>query len=157
MFSCSRHSVSQPDDAVLADAAGIAQPGHRDAFADGDLGHAGTELDDDADALMAGDERRRRLDGPVAMRGMDVGVAQPGRLHVDAHLPELEPEDRDLLDGQRLAEGVDDGGAIRAGGSPVQGGLDDGEGHVGCFLWEGQAGRGTGTSTRWASSTRRLE
>ena len=30
----------------------------RDAVADADLGHAGAELDDDADALVAGDERR---------------------------------------------------------------------------------------------------
>ena len=40
-------------DAVVADAARIAEPRHRDAVAERDLGHARAELDDDADALVA--------------------------------------------------------------------------------------------------------
>ena len=142
-------------DAVVADAAGVAEPRHRDAVAEGDLGHARAELDDDADALVAGDERRRGLHGPVAVGGVDVGVAEPGRLDPDAHLTELEAEDRHLLDGQRLAEGVHDGGAVGAGGVIGRGTFECGQGHVGCF-WD-QAGCGTGASTRWARSTSRLE
>ena len=41
-------------DAVLAGAAGVAEPRHRDSVAERDLGDAGAELDDDADALVAG-------------------------------------------------------------------------------------------------------
>ena len=73
--------------AVVAGAAGVAEPRHRDAVAERDLGDAGAELDDDADALVAGDERRRRLDRPVAVGGVDVGVAQARRLDLDADLP----------------------------------------------------------------------
>ena len=123
-------------DAVVADAAGVAEPRHRDAVADGDLGHARAELDDDADALMARDERRRGLHGPVAMGGVDVGVAESGRLHPDAHLPELEAQDGDLLDGQRLVEGVDHRGAVGRGGSLGQAGLEGGCCH-GSLPWVG--------------------
>jgi len=64
-------------DAVIAGAACVAQPGHRHAVADRDLGHTRAEVLDDADPLVAGDERRRRLDRPVAVGGVDVGVAEP--------------------------------------------------------------------------------
>jgi cytochrome bd ubiquinol oxidase subunit I len=36
---------------------------------------AGSERLDDPDALVAWDQRQRRLDRPVAVRGVDVGVA----------------------------------------------------------------------------------
>ena len=39
------------------------------------VGDAGAERGDDAGALMAGNERRRRLDRPVAVGGMQIGVA----------------------------------------------------------------------------------
>ena len=74
-------------DAVVARAARIPQPGHRDAVADSKLAHTRAQLGDDADALVAGDERRRRLDRPVAMRGVDIGVAQATRLDPHSHLP----------------------------------------------------------------------
>src|SRR4029079_18272845 len=67
-----------PGDAVVARAAGVAEPRHGDALAEGDLGHPRAELLDDADALVAGHERRRRLHGPVAGGCMDVGVAGAG-------------------------------------------------------------------------------
>src|SRR5512132_1073805 len=95
-------------DAVVADAAGAAEPWHRDALADRDLRDAGGGLDDDADALVPGYERRRRLDRPVAVRGVDVGVAQARRLYPHAHLPRLQRRRRDLLDRQRAVEVVDD-------------------------------------------------
>jgi hypothetical protein len=40
----------------------------------------------DSDALVAGHERRRGLYRPVTVRGVSVGVAQPGRLHPDHDL-----------------------------------------------------------------------
>ena len=39
-----------------------------------------------ADALMAGNERRGRLNGPVPVCSVDVGVAQPARLETHQHL-----------------------------------------------------------------------
>ncbi len=67
--------------AMLTGSAGIAEPGKGDPVADRDAGHAVTRRMDDADSLVAGNERQARLDGPVAMRGMNIGVAEPGCLH----------------------------------------------------------------------------
>ena len=83
---------------MVAHAAGPAEPWHRDPVAERELGDAGAELDDEADALVPGDERRGGLDGPVAASGVDVGVTEAGGLHVDAHLAELEAQHRHLLD-----------------------------------------------------------
>ncbi|MGX1480162.1 UNVERIFIED_CONTAM: hypothetical protein RKD50_008970 [Streptomyces canus] len=94
--------------AVLAPPAGPAQPGHGHPLPDLQVSHALAERLDEADALMAGDEGRGGLDGPVAVRGMDVGVAQPRRLHADADLAGAGLRIRPLLDHQRLAEGPDD-------------------------------------------------
>ena len=76
MFFCSRQSVSQPETQWSHGAACVAEPGHRDAVAERDLGHPRAELDDDSDTLVTGDERRRGLDRPVAVSGVDVGMAQ---------------------------------------------------------------------------------
>ena len=86
---CCSHSVSAAVDAVAALPAGIAEPRDRDAFADvRPVRHAGAELLDDADPLVAGDERRPAgLHRPVAVSGVDVGVAQTARLHADEDLP----------------------------------------------------------------------
>jgi hypothetical protein len=56
---------------------------------------------------VAGDERRFRLDWPVAVRGVDVGVAQTRRLDPDHDF--ARPSDRlwHVLDDQRLAELMD--------------------------------------------------
>ena len=81
-----RHSVSQPDDAVLALAARPAEPRDGDAVAFGDARDAGTDPLHDADAFVPGDEGRRRLHRPVAVRGVDVGVAQARCLHLHQHL-----------------------------------------------------------------------
>src|ERR1700729_2957452 len=67
---------------------------------------------DEPDALVAGDERRRGLDRPVAVRGVDVGVAQTARLDLHAHLPRQEFRHRDPLDGKWATELMDNGGAV---------------------------------------------
>jgi hypothetical protein len=96
--------------AVAAVAARVAEPRDRDAIADGDaVAVAGAERLDDADALMAGDERQRGLDRPLAAGGMDVGVAQAGRLDPDQDLLVARGGRGDVLDGQRPIEAVDDG------------------------------------------------
>jgi hypothetical protein len=65
---------------------------------------------DHADTLMARDERRRRLDGPFAASGVDVGVAQATRLDANEHLGGTRLWDRQVLDRQGLIEAADDGG-----------------------------------------------
>ena len=62
----------------------------------------------DPDALVSRHERRRRLDRPVAVRGVDVGVAESGRLDVDDDLARARCRDRPLLDDQWEAELVHD-------------------------------------------------
>jgi hypothetical protein len=101
---------------VVADPAGVAEPRQGDAVADRDLGHRRAGLGDDPDALVAGHERRRRLDRPVAVGGVDLSVAEAGGLDLDAHLIGLERDRLDALDGQGLVEGVDDGRPVRADG-----------------------------------------
>ena len=108
MFRCSRAERLPAGDAVIAAATGIAQPRHCDAFAQRDLCDAGAELLDDADALVAGHEGRRRLDRPVAVRRVDVGVAEAGRLDPDEDLALAGNRRLDLLEPQRLGERVHD-------------------------------------------------
>jgi hypothetical protein len=64
-------------------AAGIMQPGnaYRVAlFQAVDLGAAGRN---DARPFMAGDERKRRPARPIPLRGMEIGVTDAGRPHLD--------------------------------------------------------------------------
>ena len=97
--------------AVAAHAAGVAEPRQRDAHAGLEAVHlAGTQALDHADALVAGDERRRRLDRPLAARGVDVGVAEPAGLDAHEHLAGAGLGDGQVLDLQRAIEGADDGG-----------------------------------------------
>lgn len=58
----------------------------------------------DAHALVPRDERDRRGDRPVAVGGMDVGMAQAGCLHPDDDLAGSGHGYRPVLDDQRLAE-----------------------------------------------------
>ena len=67
-------------------AAGPAEPGDRDPVADLVVVHILSQLFDNADALVSRDERRGRLDRPIALRGVDVGVAEPAGLHPDQDL-----------------------------------------------------------------------
>ncbi|GAA3525874.1 hypothetical protein GCM10022263_13280 [Nocardioides daeguensis] len=89
---------------MVAVPAGAAQPRDRDPVPDGTLGDAGTDGGDDADALVAGDEGRSRLDGPVAVGGVDVGVAQAARLHPYDDLPGARLGQGALLDDERGVE-----------------------------------------------------
>jgi len=114
-------------DAVVARAAGVAEPRHPDAIADLDFGHCRSAFHDTPNSLVAGDERRRGLDRPVAMCGMDVGVAEAGGLDLDADLVRLQFRWQDLFDHQRAVEVMNDSRAIgphRRGGR-VSFGLSD--------------------------------
>src|ERR1700733_5182257 len=63
--------------AVAALTARVTEPCDRDPVADRAGAHAGAELFYVTDALVPGNERRCRLDRPVAVRGGNVGGAQP--------------------------------------------------------------------------------
>src|SRR6266540_4183649 len=102
--------------AVLAGAAGVTEPRQGDPVAGGYLGHPGTEALHDPDPLVAGDEGQVWLDRPVAVRGVDVGVAQAGGLDPDDDLTRARLGFGYVLDQQRFGEVVDDGGFH--GGSP---------------------------------------
>jgi hypothetical protein len=89
------------------------EPGDADAVALLDVGHAGADGRHEAHALVAGDERRLRLHRPVALGGVEVGVADAGRLHRDLDLAGAGLGHRDLIDGERLAELPHDGSLHR--------------------------------------------
>jgi hypothetical protein len=74
------------------------------------LARAGAERLDDPHALVAGDQRQRGLDRPVAVRRVNVGVAQATRLDPDEHLAVTRLGLGDVLDPQRLGEVMNDGG-----------------------------------------------
>ncbi|MCY1293477.1 hypothetical protein D9M70_427380 [compost metagenome] len=107
--------------AVFAAAAGGVQPGHADAVAFLHPGHPGAHRGDVADALVPGNERQARLHRPVALGGVQVGVADAGRLDLHQHLPGAGQGDFHFLDPQRFAEGVDYRGFH---------GLGQGQGHL---------------------------
>src|SRR4029453_1039028 len=69
-----------------------------------------SERVDQPDPLVTGDERQRGLHGPVAVRGMDVRVADTRRLDPDPDLPGPRLRDGALLDHQRLPERTNDRG-----------------------------------------------
>jgi hypothetical protein len=71
---------------------------------------AGAEALNHTDALVAGDERRRRLDRPLPARGVDDGVTQPRRLDAHEDLLGTRLGDRDIFDDECGREVVDDGG-----------------------------------------------
>ena len=60
---------------------------------------------------MAGDERRARLDRPVTLCGMQIGVAHAGRFQLYQCLAVAGGRQVELLDLQWPAEFGDDGGA----------------------------------------------
>ena len=100
-----------PAIAISAVATGIAEPRQRDAHTDLDsVAVARTDALDDPDPLVAWDERRRRLDRPVALGGMDVGVAQPTGLDPDEDLLRARLGHGTVLDDERLVEAANDGG-----------------------------------------------
>ena len=62
---------------------------------------------DDADAFVPRNERHRRLYRPVAMGGVDVGVAQATGLHLYKNLARPWLRNGALLEGQRTIERCD--------------------------------------------------
>ena len=68
--------------AVGALAAGVDHAADADAVADPVAGDVGADLGDDADDLVAGDDGEG-LRAPVAVDGVDVGVADAGVLDLD--------------------------------------------------------------------------
>ncbi|MGY4623547.1 hypothetical protein ACVWY3_001303 [Bradyrhizobium sp. USDA 4486] len=96
--------------AIFASHARIVQPGDTDGIADPQTLHAGPERGDDAGSLMAGNEGRHRLHRPVAVGGVQVGVADAARFDLDQDLARTGLRHRHILDHQRLAELFDDGG-----------------------------------------------
>src|SRR4051794_12191389 len=75
---------------------------------------------DDARALVAEDRRRiaRRVG---ARRGVHVGVADAAGLQPDEHLAGLRLGEIDLLDHERRAELLQDGGSHTHAGQPTRG------------------------------------
>src|SRR3954451_23285366 len=97
--------------AVAAIAARVSEPRKRNTHPDLDpVVPARAELRDDPDTLMAGDEGRRRLDGPLASSRVDVGVTETGSLDPDKNLLGTGLRHRHVLDDQRLVEGMNNCG-----------------------------------------------
>src|SRR5690606_3980755 len=84
---------------------------HRHAVALGDAGDARTNPGDDTDALMSRYEREWRLDRPVTVGGVYVGVAETRGLDLDDDLAGTRLGDRQILDLGRAAVLADDGSA----------------------------------------------
>jgi len=78
--------------------------------ADGDRGHAGTDLHHHAAALVAEDAGEDAF-GILARQGVGVGVADAGGDDADHHLARLGSGHLDLLDLQRTVGFPGDGGA----------------------------------------------
>ena len=75
-----------------------------------DRGHAGTDIDDDAGALVAEDRRKQSLRIGARQREL-VGVADAGRLDLDQHLAGARAVELDGRHFQRLAGRIGHGGA----------------------------------------------
>jgi hypothetical protein len=73
-----------------------------------DPGDLGPDLDHDAGAFVARDDRSG--EGDVAGDEVVVGVAEPGRGELDQDLALLRGVELDLLDLVRLVDSVEDGG-----------------------------------------------
>ena len=72
--------------AILAMTASRVEPGHADPVALLDDRDAGADRGDEADGLMARNERQLGLQRPVAGRGMEIGVADAAGLGLDQDL-----------------------------------------------------------------------
>ena len=86
MFCCCSHSVSQPARQCSQWPQAVWSQGTPTRSPSLTWRHAGADRDDVADALVAGDERRLRLDRPVALGGVQVGVADAARRDLDQDL-----------------------------------------------------------------------
>src|SRR5262249_42896533 len=90
------------------------EPGHANAVAFLDGSDAGPDRRDVTGALVAGDERERGLDRPVAAGRVQIRVADAARHDPHEDLPDTGRGEGDLLDRQRFPELPDDGGLHRA-------------------------------------------
>ena len=83
--------------AVLALAAGIDEAPHANPVADREFAYFRTDLGDDARDLVTGNHRVARLT-PLGAHGMNIGVADPGEVDVEAHIvrPDIAAGDRGL-------------------------------------------------------------
>ena len=66
-------------------------------------------------AFVSGYEGRVRLDGPIALRCVEIGMADPRRGNTDENLVLLGFRNGHFLDREWSPEMVDDGGFHRAG------------------------------------------
>ena len=97
--------------AVPAVPTGEAEPRDGDPIALGDLlAGVGPERLDDPHALVTRNQRQRRLDRPIAVRGVNVRVAEPAGLDSNEDLAVTRLRPGDVLDAQRLGEVTNDGG-----------------------------------------------
>ena len=104
-----------PGPAVRAVPAGRMQPRNADPIALLDAADGTADRDHRSHAFVARDEGRFWLDGPIAVRGVEVRVADPGRRDANEDLVLVRLRNRYLLDRERLAELADDGCLHRAG------------------------------------------
>ena len=96
-------------------AAGRVEPRHADAVAFLHDRHARSDGGDAPDAFMAGNERERGLHRPVAVCGVEIGVADAAGLGLDQDLAGAGRGNVPLPQDQRLSELFDDGGVHFAG------------------------------------------
>ena len=137
-------------DAVVARAAGVAEPGHRNTIADPDLGDARTELLHDPDAFVTGNERRGGLHRPVAVCGVDVRVTETRRLDLHSDLTRCERATRNLLDAERLRKVMHNRRAVGGGGAPRRRRLHLSCGHYGPpSVWYHQYSTGGPVAASW--------
>ena len=94
--------------AEFALAAGVVQPRHADQIALLDVGDAGPECRDGADALVTGNQGQLRLHRPIAFHGVQVGVADTARHHLDQYLARPGRGYGHVLDHERCPELVHD-------------------------------------------------
>ena len=80
-----------------------------DVIADFELRDARPALDDDARGLVS--ENRRKLPRHFAFVGVQVGVAQAGRLHLQEHFAGARAFELHFFDDERLIRAVHDGRA----------------------------------------------
>src|ERR1700756_2380288 len=74
-----------------------------------EAGPAGADLDDPPCPLMTGNPGEADVEIPFALQHVEVGVAEPRRLHLDEHLALLGWLDLDRLDDHVFVRAVGDG------------------------------------------------
>ena len=96
------------------------QPRDADAVTLLEVGHPGADRRDDSRAFVTGDEGQARLDGPVAIFGVNIGMTHAARHDLDQDLAGFRDGDRDVFDLERLPEVMDDGGLHGLGHGDVK-------------------------------------